>query len=118
MHHGRKLAGLEQGAHEVTLVFEDGTRVAAFGQGVFDTPHSLTLSKTGDIWVTDQGGNTIRKFTPDGQLALTIGTAGQAGDPRVPRRGPLAGRVIFSRRISRLGGKFHAIRGSTRVLAE
>lgn len=64
------------------LVYEpDGRFVASFAQGVF-TPrtHGLTIGPDGSVFCVDDGDHTVRKFTPDGQLVMTIGTSGVSSD--------------------------------------
>lgn len=64
------------------MAFEaDGTFVRAWGQGGdYIRPHGMRLDPDGNIWTTDVNGHTVRKMTLDGEVLLTIGTHGQAGD--------------------------------------
>jgi streptogramin lyase len=62
-----------------------GHLVKSFGAGLFVFPHSLFLDKDGNVWVTDADGKDgkgqqVVKFSPDGQVLLTLGKAGVAGD--------------------------------------
>jgi DNA-binding beta-propeller fold protein YncE len=62
-----------------------GRLVKSFGAGMFVFPHGLTVDRGGNIWVTDgQGrdgkGHQVFKFSPDGQLLLTLGKAGVSGE--------------------------------------
>ncbi len=64
------------------FVFErDGQFVGTFGEGLF-TPrtHGLFIGPDDAIFCTDDGNHTVRKFTPDGQLVMTLGTPGQPSD--------------------------------------
>ena len=61
-----------------------GTLVDSWGEGLFVWPHGFFLDADGNIWTTDaQGengkGHQVIKFSPDGQVLMTIGTAGVAG---------------------------------------
>jgi DNA-binding beta-propeller fold protein YncE len=61
-----------------------GKILKMFGGGVFVQPHGMTLDKQGNIWVTDVAmkdgkGNQVFKFSPDGKILMTLGTAGVAG---------------------------------------
>jgi hypothetical protein len=74
-----------------------GKLLRSFGAGLFIMPHKIFQDRAGNIWVLDQRapnarelnenpasrnrGHTARKFSPDGQLLLTIGTPGVAGKP-------------------------------------
>jgi len=62
-----------------------GKLVKSFVGGMFVFPHGITVDKDGNVWVTDgQGrdgkGNQVFKFSPDGQVLMTLGKAGVAGD--------------------------------------
>ena len=64
-----------------------GEAIANFGAGIFVTPHGIHADDDGNVWVTDFAGNTegtrghqVHKFSPDGELLMSLGTAGQPGD--------------------------------------
>src|SRR5690349_2924615 len=69
-----------RGAHPVVVFERDGRLVGSWGEGVFGTPHGLQIGPDGSLYCVDTGDHTVRKFTPDGTLLLTIGTPGQASD--------------------------------------
>ena len=63
-----------------------GEVLANFGAGVFVTPHGIHADSEGNVWVTDFAGNAdgtkghqVHKFSPDGELLLSLGVAGQPG---------------------------------------
>lgn len=65
---------------------ETGAVLANFGGGLMVVPHGIHADEEGNVWVTDFAGNQegtkghqVFKFSPDGELLLTLGTAGQAG---------------------------------------
>ncbi|KAG1680340.1 hypothetical protein FOA52_015430 [Chlamydomonas sp. UWO 241] len=55
-----------------------GEVVSSWGRGVFSMPHMLSLDHEGNVWVADAGLHQVLKFTPSGQLLMSVGT------PRVP----------------------------------
>ncbi|MCB1648507.1 MAG: hypothetical protein H7A07_01130 [Pseudomonadales bacterium] len=64
-----------------------GAVLKNFGAGVFVTPHGIHVDSEGNVWVTDfavnpEGtkGHQVHKFSPDGELLMSLGTAGQAGN--------------------------------------
>ena len=64
-----------------------GDVLANFGAGVFVTPHGIYVDDDGNAWVTDFAGNAegtkghqVHKFSPDGELLMSLGTAGQPGN--------------------------------------
>lgn len=64
------------------LVFDaEGTRVGAWGAGLFAFPHHLTVDREGHVWTADEGTHAVRKFTADGRLLMTIGEPGTSGGP-------------------------------------
>jgi DNA-binding beta-propeller fold protein YncE len=76
---------------------EDGTEISSFGGGMFVWPHGLHVDRDGNVWVTDarattaddlakfpderRKGSVVVKFSPRGEVLMTIGRAGVQGDP-------------------------------------
>jgi DNA-binding beta-propeller fold protein YncE len=74
-----------------------GKVVASFGAGLILWPHGIDVDKQGNVWVVDARsataeelkkfpnaagkGHTVIKFSPQGKVLLTLGTAGTAGSP-------------------------------------
>ena len=70
----------------------DGNVVTSMGGGLFIFPHGLHVDRDGNVWVTDaQGpnpnnpntagkGHVVIKLSPQGEVLLTLGTLGVAGD--------------------------------------
>ena len=63
-----------------------GEVLANFGGGVMVTPHGIHVDAEGNVWVTDFVGNQegtkghqVHKFSPDGELLMSLGTPGQPG---------------------------------------
>jgi DNA-binding beta-propeller fold protein YncE len=54
--------------------------IRSFGQGLFTRSHGLFIDKDDNLWVTDVGGHIVQKLNPQGQVLLTLGTKGQAGE--------------------------------------
>jgi DNA-binding beta-propeller fold protein YncE len=59
---------------------EHGTFIRAFGDGLFTRSHGLRIDRDGNLWATDVGGHIVVKMNPQGQILLTLGTKGEAGD--------------------------------------
>ncbi|MDG2088009.1 MAG: peptidyl-alpha-hydroxyglycine alpha-amidating lyase family protein [Arenicellaceae bacterium] len=62
-----------------------GVRLAHFGDGMLVWPHGIHVDFDGNIWVTDGRGDGQRgyqafKFNPAGEVLMTLGEAGVAGD--------------------------------------
>lgn len=88
-----------RGPHPVMVFDADGTFLHSWGAGLFRRPHGLTIGPDDALYCTDDSDHTVRKFTPDGQLLLTLGTSGQPSDTG-------AASVDF-RTIQRIAGPFH-----------
>ena len=63
-----------------------GEVLANFGGGIMVTPHGIHVDAEGNVWVSDFAGNAegtkghqVHKFSPDGELLMSLGTAGQPG---------------------------------------
>ena len=63
-----------------------GEILANFGGGTMVTPHGIDVDAEGNVWVTDFVGNAegtkghqVHKFSPDGELLMSLGTPGQPG---------------------------------------
>ena len=67
----------------------DGNVVESFGGGMFIWPHGIDVASDGNVWVTDgvseartpEGtrGHQVVKFSPTGEVLMTLGTPGKAG---------------------------------------
>jgi DNA-binding beta-propeller fold protein YncE len=68
------------GDHPVMVFAADGTFHSTWGKGVFARPHGISIAPDGSVWCTDDFDHTVRKFTPDGRLLLTLGTSGKPSD--------------------------------------
>jgi hypothetical protein len=64
------------------IVYEsDGRFVKSWGETVFtNRTHGITVGPDDFVYCVDDGDHTVRKFTPDGELLMTIGTPGVPSD--------------------------------------
>jgi len=79
----RCMANSCSGRSEPPLLKYDpsGRILLAWGEGMFEFPHGLYVHDDGTVWTADQLGHTVYKFSPEGELLLTIGSRGTPGDP-------------------------------------
>jgi sugar lactone lactonase YvrE len=68
--------------HPVMIYERDGRFVGSWGEGVFTMrTHGITIGPDDSVYCTDDAGHSVRKFTPDGKLLLTLGdNAGKPSD--------------------------------------
>ena len=76
----------------IVKISPSGDVVASIGGGLMLFPHGLHVDRDGNIWVTDgQGpradnpatagmGHVVYKLSPEGEVLLTLGQPGVAGD--------------------------------------
>jgi streptogramin lyase len=70
----------------------DGNVVTMFGSRLFQWPHGIHVDRDGNVWVTEAGsgesplvpgrvfGHQVFKFSPQGEILMTLGEAGVPGD--------------------------------------
>jgi sugar lactone lactonase YvrE len=74
---------------------DTGEVLANFGAGILTTPHGIHVDFEGNVWVTDfvanasgTKGQQVHKFSPGGELLMSLGVAGQAGNDSAHFNGP------------------------------
>ena len=76
------------------LLFDpDGNLLRSFGAGMILWPHGMHVDREGNVWVADARGedgrgHQVLKFSPTGELLMTLGTKGVAGDGQDTFRQP------------------------------
>jgi hypothetical protein len=70
-----------RGKIPVQVYTQGGRLVKYWGQdGLFRNPHTIRFDAFGNLWIVDTRIQTVRKFTPDGKVLLTVGTPNEAGE--------------------------------------
>jgi DNA-binding beta-propeller fold protein YncE len=73
-----------RGAHPVMIFDRDGKFLDAWGgrgEPYFTFPHGITVGRDGFVYTADTQDQTIRKYSKDGRLLLTLGTPHQNAPP-------------------------------------
>jgi DNA-binding beta-propeller fold protein YncE len=88
-----RIYAFRRGEPPIVELDSDGRVVKKWGEKLFVWPHGIRIDASGALWVTDgrarEGrGQQIFKYSPDGRLLLTIGTAGISGDGPDTFNGP------------------------------
>lgn len=68
-----------RGTPPVQVYDSNGKYVRGWGGEILKSAHFIHIDPKGNIWVPDLDTHTVRKFTPDGKLLLTLGTEGEMG---------------------------------------
>lgn len=66
-----------RGAHPVIVFDREGRFLRSWGEGLFRRPHGITIGPDDTLWLADDGDHTVRQFTSEGRLLLTLGTPGR-----------------------------------------
>jgi hypothetical protein len=67
--------------HPVLVYDRAGKFLRSWGEGMFSMrTHGITIGPDDSVYCVDDAGHSVRKFTRDGELLLTIGPAGTPSD--------------------------------------
>jgi len=69
-----------RGAHPLIVFDREGNMQSSWGGGLFKRAHGSCIDPEGNIFCTDDMNHTVRKFTPDGKLLMTLGTEDKPSD--------------------------------------
>ncbi|MEZ6060610.1 MAG: hypothetical protein R3C19_09630 [Planctomycetaceae bacterium] len=69
-----------RGIHPVIIFSPDGDFLSSWGEGVFARAHGITIGPDDSVYCVDDLDHTVKKFSPDGRLLLTLGTSGRSSD--------------------------------------
>jgi len=88
-----------RGVHPVIVFDREGNFLTSWGEGLVQRAHGIHLGPDDAVYLTDDLDHTIRKFTPEGKLLLTLGSSGRPSDTGIDG--------IDYRTIRRAGPPFH-----------
>ena len=66
-----------RGTHPMIVFNSEGDIIETWGDGLFKSPHGVTIGPDGSVYCVDNGNHTVRKFTKGGELLMEL----QAGHP-------------------------------------
>ena len=70
-----------RGDHPILVYDQKGNFIRSWGEGEFTLrTHGITIGPDESVYCTDDGNHTIRKFTMDGKLLMTLGTMNKPSD--------------------------------------
>jgi DNA-binding beta-propeller fold protein YncE len=71
---------LSRSEHPVMVFNREGRVLRTWGEGFFARAHGARLAPDGSIFCTDDGSHFVAKFSPEGDLLMTLGQKGVASD--------------------------------------
>jgi sugar lactone lactonase YvrE len=77
---GDRIYLIHRGDHPLIVLSRQGQVLDSWGDGLFGRTHSVRIDSQGMVYCVDDGGHSIMKFTPKGELLLTLGTPGKPSD--------------------------------------
>jgi len=70
-----------RGDHPIIAYDRKGSFLRSWGEGDFTyRTHGITVAPDGTLFCTDDGNHTVRQFTPEGKLLMTLGTLDTPSD--------------------------------------
>ena len=70
-----------RGDHPVMVYDQQGRFLRSWGEGEFTyRTHGISVGPNGTIFCTDDGNHTVRQFTPEGKLLMTLGVMNTPSD--------------------------------------
>jgi hypothetical protein len=70
-----------RGDHPVIVYDQKGNFLRSWGEGDFTyRTHGIYVGPNGTIFCTDDGNHTVRQFTPEGKLLMTLGVLNTPSD--------------------------------------
>ncbi len=65
--------------HPVCMFSPEGRFLGSWGEGVFKRPHGIFIAPDDSVYCVGDWDHSVRKFTPDGKLLLTIERSKESG---------------------------------------
>lgn len=71
---------LNRSEHPIMVFDQAGCLQRSWGEGFFNRAHGSCIAPDGAIWCTDDRHHTVARFSPTGELLMTLGTKGEHSD--------------------------------------
>lgn len=88
-----------RGEHPVCIFGPKGDFLGSWGEGLFTRAHGLTIGPDDSVYCVDDLDHTIRKYSLDGKLLMTLGESGKFSDTGAT--------TVDYRTIQRVGAPFN-----------
>jgi peptidylamidoglycolate lyase len=63
----------------VQVYSAEGELLHSWGKDHFQAVHSIRFAPDGNVWISDFARHVVEKFTPEGELLMTLGVPGERG---------------------------------------
>ncbi len=62
--------------HPIVVFDRMGAYLSSWGAGLIDFAHAILVDRADNVWLVDRNQHQVLKFTPSGELLMTIGVQG------------------------------------------
>ena len=59
---------------------DTGEVLSSFGDDLFENEHGLAVDGEDNVWLTDADTHVVQKYSPEGELLMTLGVKGESGE--------------------------------------
>ncbi|MDP7225038.1 MAG: peptidyl-alpha-hydroxyglycine alpha-amidating lyase family protein [SAR202 cluster bacterium] len=75
-----RIYAYNRSAHPMIVLDIEGNVINHWGEGRFGSAHHLFIAPDDSLFTTDIGNHTVRKWSPEGELRMTLGTPDQPAE--------------------------------------
>ena len=75
-----RIYGFNRGERGIIVFDKDGNYLSDWGETDFAFPHAIYADPSDNISIIDRNAGQVLKYTPDGELLMTIGEKGYRSD--------------------------------------
>ncbi|MCH7802228.1 MAG: 6-bladed beta-propeller [Chloroflexi bacterium] len=75
-----RIYGFNRGERGIIVFDKDGNYLSDWGETDFAFPHAIYADPSDNIWIIDRNAGQVLKYTPEGELLMTIGEKGYRSD--------------------------------------
>ena len=70
-----------RGGHPIIVFDSEGNFIKSWGEDIFTNPHGVTIGPDDSVFCADANEHTVRKFSLDGKLLMTLGESNRSSQP-------------------------------------
>lgn len=65
-----------RGPSPIVILDREGQFIGGWGEGMFVRPHGIVVDEEDNLYLTDDLGHSVRKYTAEGQVLMDVGPVG------------------------------------------